>query len=93
MSQEQVHRWWRAAVDDLGEELPYPDAIEAIQMAFVDRVLAHAQATGLLERATCRTDGPVLLRGDEGEEQVLAPGSPVVFVDRGGRAYHLAIEG
>jgi hypothetical protein len=93
MSREQVNAWWRAAVDDLGEELPHPDAIEAVQMAFVDRVIAHAEATGLLERVTCRTDGPVLLRGDEGEEYELAPGKPLVFVDGGGRAYRLLVEG
>ncbi|HSH60236.1 MAG: hypothetical protein M3R02_18250 [Chloroflexota bacterium] len=92
MSQEQVHRWWRAAVDDLGEEPPPDDAVEAVRLTYVDRVLANAQATGLLERVTCRTDGPVILRGDEGEEYELAPGKPLVLVDRGGRAYRLLVE-
>ncbi len=89
----EVDRWWRSAIDALGEEPPHPDATHAACLAFVDRVLAHAEVTGALERVTYRTDGPVPLLDAAGEEHVLVPGNPIVLVDPGGRAYRLVAEG
>ncbi len=92
MALPEEGRWWfRQAIDALGEELPHPDAVEAVKIAFVDRVLAHAEATGAVERVTYRTSGPMIVEAPDGKRWRVLPGEPIVTLDKAGRAYLLCV--
>ncbi len=62
-----------------------------MRVAFVDRVFAHAERVGLLDRVTHPPDAKVVVHPPEGgPPRVVVPGDPVVILD-GGRAYLLAV--
>ncbi len=91
MALPEEGRWWfRQAIEALDEELPHPDAVEAVKIAFVDRVMAHAERCGLLERVTHPPGSKVVVHPPDGPPRVVVPGDPVVIFD-GGRAYFLAV--
>lgn len=87
---EEGRQWLRQAIEALDEEPPHPDAIEAVRVAFVDRVFAHAERCGLLERVTHPPGSTVIVHPPDSPPRVVVPGDPVVVLD-GGRAYLLAV--
>jgi hypothetical protein len=76
--------------DAFDEPLPHPDLDDAVHLAYLDRLMAHAEHCGLIERASYPEGTRVV--GDDGRAIVVGPGSLVVTLDQAGRAYLLAAE-
>jgi hypothetical protein len=91
MAGETVRRWFQGVAEDFGEALPPVDPTSPAAMAWMDRLFAHAAATGRLERVSHRPGTRVVVRSPDGREVVVVAGEPQVAVDPGGRAYLLVV--
>jgi quercetin dioxygenase-like cupin family protein len=77
--------------EDFNEAVPPMDPTSVAASAWLDRLFAHASATGRLERVSHPPGARVVVHSPDGREVVVVAGEPMVAVDPGGRAYLLVV--